>query len=726
MPTAIAAPGAPAAPGVYFEQADRGRSAAGPLRTDIAGFVGYAGRGPLLAPVKITNGRQFTAVFGELLSFAHLGYAVRGFFDNGGAVCYVVRIADRSPARGAAAAAVAVRDVSGAGDSLLLWASHGVLLDPVTQKQQTSENGAAVRYTSPGAWGNRLAISLFPAGLGSTATRPDMEPAPAGRVSTLESLSGFQVGSIVQLSQGGTIAGAYRSITAIDPQRQAVTWDADIAATGFDLSQPVRVESVEFTLLILLDGQVAEHYANLSLSARHSRYIVSILQAESRLLDASVSVAGNALLDPGRWPVPVERLALSGGRDGLAGITKNDFLAGLDALAEVDEVSILAAPDAVLQLVTPAAVRTPQQRTSCDDLDPPVGRLAGRVVERTDAGDAALHGVTVTPANTAASSVVTDAAGHFTLINLPVGLVSLRLEKDGYLPLDTTSEARSLTAAAAPARFELSPISLPPSLPADDIFDIQAAMLRQGERGLYRVALLDPPADMLSLDAIQTWRARFDSSFAALYHPWLMVEIAAVGGSAASDLRATPPSGHVAGVIARTDLAFGVHRAPANYVLDGVKALSQEIDDSQQAILNPLGINCLRVLPGRGIRVFGARTLSSDPEFRYLNVRRLLLMIEEAIEDSHQWAVFEPNNPILRQALSFSLNSFLDGLWRGGALAGNTPAAAYTVQCNDVTTPQALSEAGQVVAEIGVAPVVPFEFITFRLGRTVEAIEVKE
>jgi phage tail sheath protein FI len=305
------------------------------------------------------------------------------------------------------------------------------------------------------------------------------------------------------------------------------------------------------------------------------------------------------------------------------------------------------------------------------------------------------------------------------LVNVPVGLVTLRLEKPGYQSLETTAEARA-NPPAEPVDFFLTALTLPPSLRLDDIYDVQSAMLKQGEAGLYRVALLDPPWQMLGLEEIQTWRARFDSAFGALYYPWLLVPDGNAG------VRPLPPSGHVAGLVARTDLTQGVHRAPANVVLDGVQALTAMVDDAQQGVLNPQGINCLRVLPGRGIRVYGARTLSSDTEWGYLNVRRLLLMIEEAVEEANQWAVFEPNNRVLRQALSHSLNSFLNTLWRGGALAGDTPQGAYQVRCDESNNPPPVVEAGQVIADIAVAPTTPFEFIRFRLGRTVEAIEVTE
>jgi hypothetical protein len=712
-------------PGVYFEQVDRGRPAIGPLRTDIAGFVGYTERGPLLAPVKVSSWRQFTAAFGEPLADGYLAEALRGFFANGGAACYVTRIASQTGANDARTAAVRLVDSATAAlppanqqVALELWASHGTLLDPVTQEPHVID-GRPVRYDSPGAWGNRLAVSLYPAGLGSTTTSPGVTQPADGSLSLVDSLSGFEAGSIVRLSQAGFVAAVLRRVERIDPYQLALVWNQPLTGLGLDLTAPIRLESVEFTLLVLLDSQVVEQHRDLSLSAAHSRYAVRVLQSASHYLDAAVAVDTDAMLDPGRWPAAVERLPLTGGQDGLAGVRPADFLAGLDALARVDEVSLLAAPDVVLVAVPPPPTPGRTLPPQCADIHPPQGRLLGQVVELSEAGAILLTGVTVEAVNTSATPVVTAGDGSFTLQNLPLGLVTLRLHKDGYHPLETTVEAR-LNPPAQPIQFQLAPVSLPPAFSLDEIFDIQGAMTRQGEARLYRVALLDPPQGVVSLEKIQTWRRRFDSGYAALYYPWLQVQTDGPG------LRDIPPSGHVAGLIARTDLRQGVHRAPANFVVDGVKGLTTAVDDVQQGILNPLGINCLRVLPGRGIRVFGARTLSSDPEWRYLNVRRLLLMIEEAIEDANQWAVFEPNNEILRHALTYSLSSFLLGLWQRGALAGSTPAAAFAVKCDNDNNPPGVVNSGQVVAEIGVAPTVPFEFITFRLGRTVDAVQITE
>lgn len=712
-------------PGVYFEQVDRGRPAIGPLRTDIAGFVGYTERGPLLAPVKVSNWRQFIATFGDPLPSGYLAEALRGFFANGGATCYVTRIASTSAAGGAHAAAVDLVDSASAALPpasqqvvIHLWASHGTVLDPVTQEAQVVD-GQPVRYDSPGAWGNRLAVSLFPAGLGSTTTSSGVTQPADGSLSLIDSLSGFETGSIVRLSQAGVVAPALRRVERIDPYQLALVWNEPVTGLGLDLTAPIHLESVEFTLLVLLDGQVVEQHRDLSLSAAHSRYVVTVLQSASHYLDGKVTVDAHAVLDPGRWPATVDRLPLTGGWDGLAAVRPADFFAGLDALARVDEVSLLAAPDVVLATAAPLPVPGRTLAPQCADIHPPQGRLFGQVVELREDGTVPLDGVTVEAVNTSATPVLTIGDGSFTLQNLPIGLVTLRLHKDGYHPLETTVEAR-LNPAAQPIQFQLAPISLPPAFSLDEIFDIQAAMIQQGEAHLYRVAVLDPPHEMVSLEKIQTWRRRFDSPYAALYYPWLQVQNNGAG------LRDVPPSGHVAGVIARTDLLQGVHRAPANFVVDGVKGLTATVDNIQQDILNPLGINCLRVLPGRGIRVFGARTLSSDPEWRFLNVRRLLLMIEEAIEDANQWAVFEPNNEILRHALTYSLSSFLHGLWQRGALTGSTPDAAFQVKCDSDNNPSGVVDSGQVVAEIGVAPTMPFEFIRFRLGRTVDAVQITE
>ena len=731
-------------PGVYFEHVDRARAAIGPLRTDITGFLGYAQRGPLLVPVKVTSWRQFTAVFGDPLSFAYLAYAVGGFFDNGGAACHVVRVADPDVAT---TATLLLPDANG-DPALRLWSSHGTLHDPVTEGVRV-ENGRPLRYDSPGAWANSLSASVQPASLGHTET-VGTQPAD-GRSSYVGSLSGFETGSIVRLSQGETEAAQYRRVGEINPHLRQLVWDTPIDGLGFDLTDPIQMETVEFTMRLHQDGQIVERHRDLSLSPGHSRNVVAIVQANSTLVDVEVllDLEAGEWADPDKWPADADRLPLSSGHDGLATVAPDDFLAGLDELALVDEVSLLAAPDLVLRAeAAPARRRARRPSDPCQVLEElPTGQIFGAVLERMTVNDdlqdrldelagscgpldaeveqgIPLAGVEVSVLESDELPVVADGCGRFTLTNLPHGRLTLLFHRDGYHDLERTVQSYAVL-PSEPVRSYMAPVTLPPAFSLDEIFDVQEAMLRQGENGLYRVALLDPPPEMLGLDEIQTWRARFDSAFAALNYPWITVSDLDDGGAGGA-VRDVPPGGHVAGLIARTDLSQGVHRAPANLVLEGVKALTRDLNDVEQGVLNPQGINCLRVLPGRGIRVYGARTLSSDSEWRYLNVRRLVLMIEEAIEDASQWAVFEPNNIVLRQALTYSLNSFLNTIWRQGALAGATPEAAYTVKCDEENNPPDVIDAGQIIADIGVAPAIPFEFIHFKLGRTVEAVEVTE
>lgn len=709
-------------PGVYFELVDRGRPAIGTLRTDIAGFMGYTERGPLgpigeeqpFVAVRLTSWRQFQAVFGEPLANAYLGEAVRAYFDNGGAACHVVRVADTASAR---AASVRLESPAASPDRqtvLTLTAGHGVLADSNTGQPRV-EDGRPVRYLSPGAWGNRLAVEVVDATAGFAQVKAQADDA---QLTFVDSLTGFRVGSVVRFVQVEAEITGYRQVTAITPHLKQIRWDQPLTGLGLDFARPFRLETREFGLRVLLDGQIVEQHDALSIAREHPGYVVDVIQTASVYLEAELTVGSGGVTDPEAWPAATAPRSLTGGRDGLATVGRAHFLGALEALGLVDEVSVLAAPDLVLEAEAPEAQPPLLRQVCCENLDPPpTGVIRGLVVTTDDGTIQPIGNVVVTPISAPGASEQTGSDGTFTLTGLPEGQVTLRLERAGFFVLESAVQARA--GASDPAVLSLRAVPLPRPLSGDDVADVQAAMARQGELGLYRVALLDAPASMLKLDDIQTWRTRFDTAFAALYYPWLVVR-------GADGPRLVPPSGHVAGLIARTDLQQGVHRAPANFELRGVEALSHPVNDVEHGILNAQGINAIRTLPGRGIRVHGARTLSSAAEWRFLNVRRLVLMIEEAIEEANQWAVFEPNNPLLRQILGHGLRQFLDALWRQGALAGSTPQAAYQVKCDVENNPPSVVDAGQLVAEVAIAPSVPFEFIRFRLGRTVGALTVTE
>jgi phage tail sheath protein FI len=244
--------------------------------------------------------------------------------------------------------------------------------------------------------------------------------------------------------------------------------------------------------------------------------------------------------------------------------------------------------------------------------------------------------------------------------------------------------------------------------------DLQGKMIAHCEAAGDRMAILDSPPDMLPQDILE-WRmntAGYDSKFATLYYPWLEIM-----DPLSKRPMKVPPSGHVAGVWARTDSTRGVHKAPANEVVLGANGLGFQITHVEQGGLNRAGINCVRAFPGRGIRIWGARTLSSDPEWRYLNVRRLFNYISESIIDGTQWAVFEPNDERLWIRLRIAVSSFLTRTWREGALFGATPDQAFYVKCDEETNPADVIEAGQVVVEVGISPVKPAEFVIFRISQ---------
>jgi phage tail sheath protein FI len=205
------------------------------------------------------------------------------------------------------------------------------------------------------------------------------------------------------------------------------------------------------------------------------------------------------------------------------------------------------------------------------------------------------------------------------------------------------------------------------------------------------------------------------SDYGCLYFPWIVVRDPLSG-----DAVATPPSGHMAGIWARTDSLRGVHKAPANEPVRGVVDLSYRVTRAEQDVLNPKGVNCIRYFAAEGVRVWGARTLAAEAsEWRYLNVRRLFNMLKESIADGTGWIVFEPNDGLLWRSIRRDINAFLTRVWRDGALLGRTPQEAFFVKCDEETNPPEVRDAGQVVALIGVAPVKPAEFVVFKLSQSV-------
>jgi uncharacterized protein len=652
-------------PGVYYERVDVSGPAIGAIRTDIAGFIGISTRGQVDRPVPVQSWRQFQAYFGDFSGTGYLAYAVRAFFENGGRRCWVVRVGSQTTQM----AEMIVNDVSG-------------------------KDAWRITANSPGTWGNELVVRLVETHQAQTTTIPG---ACTPDHAAVRSTAGFERAVLTRLSQGGT--QAYRVVSGVDASKQRLLWvnpdprmrlAYDTPLSGFDWGQPIRVESLEYTLLVWEAGRLLRAYSGLSLVPEHPRYGPQVLAPlvldlhygpqpaipatpepviieELRALEG-VPTAGFSALNVS----PEAILPLRGGFDGLAQLTPYDFIGaevdaldsdevrrrkqrGLRLLEEVGEVSILAVPDIHIQ---PLEVAPTQPAEPC----------------------------------------IPDPC-------LPAPPLDPAMPRGTQVP------------------------ELPPVFDEGAIYQVQAAMVAQSEKLRDRVALLDSPFraardDVLGTSAARTWRSRFDSKYAAFYYPWvLVVDPLRRPGELT---RTIPPSGHVAGQYAQTDLQLGVHKAPANSPLVWVQDVSVAVNESVHGLLNELGINVIRSFPARGLRIFGARTVSSDPDWRYVNVRRLMMMIEKAIDLSTQWAVFEPNDTITRAKLHLSLTSFLSALWQQGALMGDSPDAAFFVRCDEDNNPPDERASGRLLAEVGVAPSKPFEFVVLRVGRTINEFEIAE
>jgi hypothetical protein len=246
---------------------------------------------------------------------------------------------------------------------------------------------------------------------------------------------------------------------------------------------------------------------------------------------------------------------------------------------------------------------------------------------------------------------------------------------------------------------------------------VNSLITHVSQQRAYRIAVLETPPNQIASDN-EDVRSQIDSSYAALYVPWVISPnpLATAGSAIPADI-AVPPTGYVAGIYARSDENNGVSKAPANEVILGASRLERDISFAEQGLLNPLGINCLRYFPNRGYRVWGARTASSDPEFMYVNVRRYLIYLEHSIDQSTQWAVFENNGPALWSRVKDAIDSFLYNEFREGNLLGDSSSQAYFVRCDQTTMTQNDLDNGRMICLIGVAVLKPAEFVIFRIGQ---------
>jgi phage tail sheath protein FI len=301
---------------------------------------------------------------------------------------------------------------------------------------------------------------------------------------------------------------------------------------------------------------------------------------------------------------------------------------------------------------------------------------------------------------------------------VPTSVIFLTGGNDGTAPPATTVFQTALDSLLALEDISIVAAPGSSSFATDAAEAINQSLIGHAEaRRAYRIAVLDTPANFEIAD-VRGMKGKIDSKYAALYYPWIRIANPAVatdpGQPGTIDV---PPSGAVCGIYARSDVQRGVWKAPANETVTGAIGLQRDVRFGEQEVLNPLGINCIRTLPNRGIRVWGARTLSSDPEWKYVNIRRYFLYLEASIDRGTQWAVFEPNGEALWANVRTTISDFLYNEWVSGALLGANPKEAYFVHCDRSTMTQNDLDNGRLICLIGVAAIKPAEFVIFRIGQ---------
>jgi hypothetical protein len=700
------------------------------VRTDIAGFFGFTERGPLVntsatadsgqklaAAVKLQSWDDFRSKFGGFISGGYLAYAVRGFFGTGGTTCYVVRVgATKTPATTSSLpvpAAVPPR--------FLTYLAANTM--PGNNKIQLDSSAVV-------AVGDLIAIGDAEEGecLSVASIADDqnitVEPTP---------ISAHSAGDLVY----GVTGSALSAAAALDAQGLPL-----ISTTCFHAGDLVLVQGGGLSEIRVVAAEPVGSTIQLSLGLTNSYPAGSIVRryvAAFTLSAASAGAWGNRIglqfnpITQGDQETAITQFSLRivvGQSDDTVQPPEEEFYPLLSLNPnDPPEVNIFLVISNSSQIVTITAPKTIDSTNS--NLLYGVGPLANGAALLQGGSDGTQLG-NITSADFQASLDVLGLVDEVAILCCPdaVGPPPPSLGNATAPPSPPVSRCPDPSAVPTP------PVQAPPPAPTGSwsAAAIQDAMIAQCESLRYRVAVLDAPmsavADSISMQPSEVLKwlqnRTFDpqgAKFAAVYYPWLQVpdELEITGPS-----RAIPPSGHVAGAYAFTDIQYGVRKPPGNVELSFVTDVDLAINDQQQGPLNSAGINVLRAFAGRGIRVWGARSISQDASWRYIHIRRLLSMIEDSVQKSMQWVVFRSNNADLRRMLTHSLNVFLKAIWLQGGLQGATPAQGYYVKCDDTNNPQVVIDAGQLVCQIGVAIAAPMEFLVFQITRSVEGSQVVE
>ncbi|MCP3963678.1 MAG: phage tail protein [bacterium] len=769
------------APGVYVEETSfRAKSIEG-VSTSTTAFAGPARKGPIgETPELLTSLGDFSRIYGGLsdLSFGtsfgtnYLAHAVNAYFNNGGSRLYVSRVFSGDPEAGKPTPELVVDGGSSAEQAHFVARFPG---SAANGRIELSQAGTPVTQTTMDSAPLGSLVAVAPA-LPARVTGSQAGPFSVPDGGTLYLTVKTPTTSTPQI----TFLGQPAKATAQDPL-EPLTAAKDLKVTiGGDDQQTLTVDAAAGSsvagIVDALNRQLRGGYATLDVAGKLE------IGTDVRGASASVTVAKKGAFGFTIKTTASNSLDADNNVDDLANVTAGEIdsllqTATPDARAESDasgrlvlrttlangdqEIEVGDGADSVHAQLgfsvgasgTGSDGATDPYYLKYDDgwrnssgqsfPDGAAELLTANVIFEDADGSAKLfedlgfdrahprwmgHVLALEPAHRAdalenlyALEIGDDVDG----LELREGLFST--ESDRTIAFtggnDGAGEPGTADYEAALEELErlqdVSIVAAPGSSAYGDAQGIAGALISHAERRrACRIAVVDTPPGLVLSEAREV-RGNIDSTYAALYYPWVVVSnpLARPGDESIPRELTLPPSSFVCGIYARNDVERGVHKAPANEVVRGALRFETEISFAQQEALNPIGVNCLRSFPGRGHRVWGTRTASSDPEWKYVNLRRYFLYLEQSIDRSTQWVVFEPNGERLWANVRETVDGFLYNEWVSGALLGGSPQEAYFVRCDRSTMTQNDLDNGRLICLIGVAPLRPAEFVIFRIGQ---------
>lgn len=671
------------APGVYVEEVDTGSKPIEGVSTSTVGMVGVAEKGPSIGlPLLVTSFADFKRKFGGFLppSFANhrfLAYAVNGFFQNGGKRAYIMRVvpsdalAAKNESVNSGVITRLTQDASSNDTDLFLQTLRGIDSTSKLRFEQLRDDGTVEHNDEidVDTYYNATKKVTLASGLTHAYDKNKTQV-------TVTKLADSVAGTFDSIKIYATSKGKWGEdikITAT-PVSRAKTQILEVLVTSPTSKRYKLKNSIGFYVgaIVVFDNGTEKQYRK-----------VTGLQGDVLTLDSILTGAKTDIEDSS--PTPTKTISTC------------EFKLTVSYDTQTESFDYLSMNPGTSNYF----MKVINNRSELIELDSPYPDEAAFTISHPFDQ----------PANADGLFIILSGGSDGTVS----GLTS-----SDYKGTDNGPEQRT----GVEAMKDIDQVSIL-AVPGNAEVDVQKAMLIQCENLMDRFAILDIPENAQKISDVSAHRQNFDSKYGAMYHPWLKI----FDPLEKRDIFVSP-SGHLAGIYARTDIERGVHKAPANTVVRGIKDLKYRLNKGEQDTLNPPPnqINVLRDFrkSGRGYRVWGARCITSDPDWKYINVRRLFIFVEESIEEGTQWVVFEPNDEPTWARVRRTVSNFLTNVWRDGALQGRKPEEAFFVKCDRTTMTQTDIDNGKLIMVIGIAPVKPAEFVIFRIGQWSGGSEVEE